>query len=152
MQFTSANKNAQLYAQTNQRLWSANIPKTKNFATVSANLSMLNKDNDFCNKLSQIRCGTLTGNTKFDVERLCTGSLIENYSMIVEITQTPLSAAPIINVVLRCYEQRCNYESESERGNSESTTGRCNANAAGGNSRGESKAKRMGIRNSRNAH
>ena len=64
--------------------------KQKMFATVSLNLSMLNKDNDFCNKLSQIRCGTLTGNTKFDVEIVYMNSLIENYSMIVESHSFPL--------------------------------------------------------------
>ena len=64
------------------------------FATVSLNLSMLNKDNDFCNKLSQIRCGTLTGNTKFDVEIVYMNSLIENYSMIVE--------SHSLNSVIRC--------------------------------------------------
>ena len=96
-----------VYASTvdNQRYGESEINKSqKMFATVSLNLSMLNKDNDFCNKLSQIRCGTLTGNTKFDVEIVYMNSLIENYSMIVEShsLNSVIGAHPMITVVMRC--------------------------------------------------
>ena len=88
----------------NQRYGERNKHITKKCLTVSLNLSMLNKDNDFCNKLSQIRCGTLTGNTKFDVEIVYMNSLIENYSMIVEShsLNSVIGAHPMITVVLRC--------------------------------------------------
>jgi len=96
-----------VYASTvdNQRYGQSEINKSqKMFATVSLNLSMLNKDNDFCNKLSQIRCGILTGNTKFDVEIVYMNSLIENYSMIVEShsLNSVIGAHPMITVVMRC--------------------------------------------------
>ena len=96
-----------VYASTvdNQRYGESEINKSqKMFATVSLNLSMLNKDNDFCNKLSQIRCGTLTGNTKFDVEIVYMNSLIENYSMIIEShsLNSVIGTHPMITVVLRC--------------------------------------------------
>lgn len=96
-----------VYASTvdNQRYGESEINTSqKMFATVSLNISMLNKDNDFCNKLSQIRCGTLTGNTKFDVEIVYMNALIETYSMIVEShsLNSIIGTHPMITVVLRC--------------------------------------------------
>lgn len=96
-----------VYASTvdNQRYGESEINTSqKMFATVSLNISMLNKDNDFCNKLSQIRCGALTGNTKFDVEIVYMNALIETYSMIVEShsLNSIIGTHPMITVVLRC--------------------------------------------------
>ncbi len=89
----------------NQRYGNGEINTSqKLFATVSLNISMLNKDNDFCNKLSQIRCGTLSGNTKFNVGVVFMNSAIENYSMVVESQSlnSVIGAHPMITVVMRC--------------------------------------------------
>lgn len=96
-----------VYASTvdNQRYGESEINTSqKMFATVSLNISMLNKDNDFCNKLSQIRCGTLTGNTKFVVQIVYMNASIETYSMIVEShsLNSIIGTHPMITVVLRC--------------------------------------------------
>lgn len=96
-----------VYASTvdNQRYGESEINTSqKMFATVSLNISMLNKDNDFCNKLSQMRCGTLTGNTKFDVEIVYMNASIETYSMIVEShsLNSVIGTHPMITVVMRC--------------------------------------------------
>jgi hypothetical protein len=75
----------------------------KNSAIVGLQITLLNKNNKFCEDLSSIRLGAISGNTQFTCKLVYTDGHEESYIMIVDSLsiQSSNGNLPLLNVSLK---------------------------------------------------
>ena len=75
----------------------------KQFAIIGLQITMLNKNNKFCEDLYKLRAGVISGNTQFACKLVFTDGHEENYTVIVESLsiQSANGNLPLLNVSLK---------------------------------------------------